>query len=93
MFKSRRNKIQSDEGFVVEIRSARGGLTYREGERYINVDSEFAAVSKGLFLYEESIGVWHGPSGEQPASDKDRRRVIDNIIRAFQFEGYSTKLL
>jgi hypothetical protein len=93
MFKSRRNSISSDEGFVVKILSARGGLAYLEGERSIEIESEFTVGSKGVLLYGDSIARWRGPSGEEQVSGEDRQRIIRNISDAFQFDGYTTTIV
>lgn len=93
MFKSRRNSISSDEGFVVEVLSARGGLRYLEGKRSVVIESEFTPGSKGVLLYGDSIALWRGPNAHEPVSADDRQRIIKNISDAFQFEGYTTKIV
>jgi hypothetical protein len=93
MFKSHRNTISTDEGFVVKVLSGRGGLSYTEGDRQIGIDSEFSGGMKGVILYSDSIVWWVGPEGRQVVSAVERGRIVDNIRRAFQFDGYSLEVV
>ncbi len=87
-FKSHRNRIVSDDGFVVEIISGRGGLRYSEGARRIEVDSEFWGGEKGVTVFAHSIRSWRGPEGVSIVSRSDAERVARNIVAAFAYDGY-----
>jgi hypothetical protein len=91
VFKSRRNKIFG-EGFVVEITGGRGGLRYSEGERTIEVDSEFWGGERGLTVYADSIQTWVAPSGLTPVGVVDVKRIAQNIVEAFKFDGYRAEI-
>jgi hypothetical protein len=91
-FKSRRNRIVSDDGFTVEIVGGRGGLRYLEGARTIEVDSEFWGGERGVTIYAHSIRSWTGAVGTGPVSPAEVERIARNIVDAFAFDGYSADI-
>ena len=91
MFKSWRNTISSDEGFAIKVLHGRGGLRYTEGDRSVEVDSEFLA-DRGIMLYKRSILIWESPIGNVAVSEEERDRIIRNVCRAFKFDGYTAEV-
>lgn len=83
------NVIESDEGFSVEV-LGRTGLRYTEGERTLFVDSEVLMGPSGLAVFSDSISRWESPE-DQEISDEEKRRILDNIRRAFRFRGLEIK--
>jgi hypothetical protein len=93
MFKStKRNVIESDEGFSVEV-LGRTGLLYTEGARKLRVDSELLAGPPGLAIYRSSIRAWEPPHQNDPLDESRRAAILDNIRRALEFEGVEIALL
>lgn len=88
MFRSWRNTITSDEGFALKVLGGRGGLRYREGNRSVDIDSEFSGGTKGVILYLDSIKWWVSPDGRQEISHAERLRIAANVERAFAADGY-----
>jgi hypothetical protein len=93
MFKSRRNTISSDEGFTVKVLGGRGGVRYTEGDRSVEINSEFSGGVRGVILYKSSIVAWEGPVGTVAVGEEDRDRIIKNVCRAFEFDGYASEVL
>ena len=93
MFKiPRPNVIESDEGFSVEV-LGRTGLLYTEGSRKLHVNSEILAGSSGLVMYKNSIRSWDTPHDHQLIDESKRDAIVDNIQRAFRFDGLEIQVL
>ena len=56
----------------------------------ILIDSEVLASSSpsGLIVYPETIQHWEPPYQSKEIDDAQRQRIMDNIRRAFRFQGY-----
>jgi len=89
-FTSRRDL--SETGFTVEITGGRGGLRYSEGDRSVEVDSEFLA-DKGVAIYPDSIRAWTDSTGRSPVSEPEVERITRNIVAALAFDGYSAEVI
>jgi Immunity protein 74 len=94
MFKIPRvNVIESDEGFSVEV-LGRTGLLYVEGEKTVHISSEML-VSFGpalLALYTSSIKTWDSPNDNEVIDSKKRDIIVDNVRRAFHFQGFEIEV-
>jgi hypothetical protein len=93
MFKSRRNTISSDEGFTVKILGGRGGVRYTEGDQSVEINSEFSGGTRCVILYRNSIVAWASPVGQVAVSEEERSRILRNVRRAFESDGYSSEVL
>jgi hypothetical protein len=93
MFKiPRPNVIESDEGFSVEV-LGRTGLLYTEGAKKLKVDSELLAGPSGLGIYRNSIKAWEPPHENELIEASQRDAIVDNIRRAFRFDGFEIQVL
>jgi len=88
----RTNLVASDDGFSVEV-LGRTGLTYREGNRSMFVDSEVMAGPSGLLVYSSSIGKWDPPFDSELISEAVKVKIISNIRDAFRFQGYDIEVI
>ena len=61
------------------IAKGRSGLTYKEGDKTITVDSELLSESLGIAIFIDSIKSWDAPYNEEALSDEDRSCIIENI--------------
>lgn len=83
----RPNLYASDEGFSVEV-LGRTGLRYREGDRTIFIDSEVLATrTPAIGIGSWSITRWDAPNEGDSLTDKDRKRIVDNIRQALEAHG------
>jgi len=86
------NVIQSDEGFSVEV-LGRTGLLYTEGSKSLDIDSEVLAGPSGLGIYRNSIKSWNPPHNNEPIDESKRDAIVENIRRAFRFQGLEIAVL
>ena len=88
----RPNPIESDSGFSVEV-LGRTGMRYVEGERSMFVDSEVLAKPGAMALWAETIKGWDPPHDAEAVGPDDRSRIVDNIRRAFESQGYELQVI
>ena len=86
------NVIQSDEGFSVEILDLTR-LVYTEGSKSLDIDSEVLAGPAGLAIYKDSIQSWNPPHGGDTIDEAERDAIVENIRRAFRFQGFEIHVL
>ncbi len=86
------NVIQSDEGFSVEV-LGRTGLLYTEGSKSLDIDSEILAGPSGLGIYKNSIKSWNPPHNNETIDESKRDAIVENIRRAFCFQGLEIAVL
>jgi hypothetical protein len=82
------NTVSSDEGWQVEV-LGRTGIRYTENGRAMKIDSEVLAGPAGMAIYSASIRSWLPPHQGEPVDEITRTRIIENVRRAFEFEGFS----
>lgn len=81
------NLIESDEGYMVEI-LGRTGVMYIEGQRRLFIDSEILLGPSGMAIYTNSIKAWEPPFSDEEIDGSKKMSIIENIRRAFRFEGF-----
>jgi hypothetical protein len=85
------NTVTSDEGFSVEV-LGRTGLRYTEGDRVMRIDSEFLVGPHGMAVFGPSVQAWEPPHEGDAVDDGERARILDNVRRAFKFEGFDIEV-
>ncbi len=85
------NTYVSAEGFSVTV-LGRTGLLYEEGPRRLNVYSELLAGPSGIGVTGGSIRQWEPPHADEPIDMHRRLVIIDNIRRAFRFDGFDISI-
>ena len=88
----RPNLYVSDEGFSVEVLGLTG-LCYREGERSVFVDSKVLAGPSGMGVFKSRIQRWDPPHENVAVTDSERDRIVENIRRAFRFQGFEIDVI
>lgn len=91
MFRKWFARIVSDEGFSVRV-MGRSGLEYREGKRRMRIGSEMLEGPTGLVIYATSIRSWEPPFEHESIDDEKREAIIDNVRRAFRFDGFEIEV-
>jgi len=81
------NVIQSSDGYSVEV-LGRVGLLYTEGSKSVHVNSEVVGGSVGVSIYKSSIRTWNPPYDDEIIDEDKRKAIVENIRRAFRFQGY-----
>ena len=83
-FGSKKNKV---------ISKGRSGLLYKEGDKTITVDSELLSESLGIAIFTDSIKSWDAPFNEEPLSEEDRSRIIENIKKDLERQKHKVILV
>jgi hypothetical protein len=86
------NVIESSAGYSVEVLD-RTYLLYREGDRSARVGSEILSSPIGLVMYASTLKRWEPPHEQEAVDDVERRRILDNIQKAFQWKGYDCDVI
>ena len=83
------NVVESDEGFSVEV-MGRTRLRYTQGDKTLLVDCEIQAYGSpiAIVIFKSSIQNWGPPYDKDLIDNATRDIIIDNIRRAFAFEGH-----
>ena len=74
------NEVQSKDGFSVK-RTHRYEVIYCEDGKTLKIEVE---PGDGLAIYKESME-WLPPNQHDFLSDKDKKRILTNISKAFDF--------
>jgi Immunity protein 74 len=85
-FTRKTNLIESTEGFSIEV-LGRTGMRYCEEGRSVFVDSEILTTT-GIAVWPTRMKSWDAPNENSPITPEDRRRIIENVERAFEFAGW-----
>jgi hypothetical protein len=88
----RGNVIQSSDGYSVEV-LGHVGLLYTEGSKSIHVNSEISLGPSGLGIYKGSIRAWNPPYDNETIDDNKRDTIVENIRRAFRFQGFEIEVI
>jgi hypothetical protein len=88
MFTSRKNRIDSDEGFTIEF--DRDRLHYLRRDLRIRLNHEMLPRGKAVAIWRDSITDLN-PTVGLTASQSDA--IIQDIIRAFRAIGYDVTLI
>ena len=89
----RPDTISSDEGFSVR-HLGRTGVEYREGGKEMFIDSElgYGTSGAGISIFVESITAWLAPHDALEISENERRRIVTNVRRAYEWAGMEVDL-
>jgi hypothetical protein len=87
----RPNVVEGDNGVSVEV-LGRTGIRYSEGGRSCSVDSEVLATP-AIAVWPSGIRSWNPPHADEPLTDDDRRRILQNIAEAFGSQGWRLELI
>ena len=87
----RANVVEGDNGVSVEV-LGRTGIRYSEGERSCFVDSEVLATP-AIAVWPSGIRRWDPPHADDPLTDDDRRRILQNIADAFASQEWGLRLI
>jgi hypothetical protein len=68
-------------------------MRYVEGDRSMFVDSEVLAKPGAMALWGETIKRWDPPHESEIVGSDDRGRIIENIRRAFESQGYELQVI
>lgn len=87
----RPNLIESSTGYTVEVLGMTG-IRYTEGDAAYFVDSELLAPPGAIAVFASSVRRWDDPPGAS-VGEQERQRILENILRAFEFKGYDAHVM
>ena len=84
----RPNLVVSRNGFRVLVKMP-NAILYEEGAKRMSIFVEpLATMEAKIAVRRADVHRWRDPSGEEPISDGERERIIENIRRALEFRGW-----
>lgn len=86
--KPRVNVIACDEGFSVQVIGLATGVTYTEGPRRTVIGSEWLTGPSHIGIDGFQPSRWEPPHDNEPLSTAHWLRILHNVRRAFQWDGY-----
>jgi hypothetical protein len=81
------NRWERSDGAYTVIRSDRFVLEYREGGKRALIEVEPGLPN--LAVYADSIKRWEVPFEDEPLTDADRARILENIKAVFDATNYA----
>ena len=88
MFKLRKNRIESDEGFTIEFDHSR--FTYTSGSRTLKLNHEMLPAPRSVAVWRDSI---RSLNSQHEMSVDESQAILDNIGRAFRSVGYELTVI
>ena len=87
------NRVESDAGFVVKIRSFKGYVEYREGRRIARVPVQ-PIFGRGLVsVYMDTPIKWNPPHSSNSIPEEKRTEILKNIVDAMRFRKYTVEVV
>ena len=86
--KPRVNVIACDEGFSVQVLGLVSGVTYTEGPRCTVIESEPLTGPSQIGINGDRPHRWEPPHDNESLSMAHWLRILHNVRRAFQWDGY-----
>lgn len=90
--KPRENLILSRRGFSVGVLD-RSKLLYSEDDRYLVVEIELLVGQVLLAVYSDSIDHWQPPYETEEIEEQEKNRILNNLERAFAYDGAKIAIL
>lgn len=79
------NRVESDAGFQVKIRTFQGFVEYREGSRIARVPVEPVMGQPLVNVYKDTEIIWNPPHSTELISEHERIEILENIVAALKF--------
>jgi hypothetical protein len=87
------NRVESDAGFRVKVRSFRFFVEYREGKRVARIPVQ-PVIGKALVnVYANTPVAWKAPYDSEEISEEKRTEILANIVDAMLFLKYPVELV
>ena len=58
----------------------RSQIEYIEGDKYLEIESEFLVGDAGIVIYSRSLRTWKPPYDKEPLIEIDKERIKQNIL-------------
>ncbi len=87
------NRVKSDSGFRVKIRSFQGFVEYREGEKVALVAVEPVIGKPLVHVYKNTEVKWKPPYSGELITEEKRMEILRNVVEAMKFRKYAVELV
>jgi len=87
------NRVESDAGFRVKVRSFRFFVEYREGKRVARIPVQ-PVIGKALVnVYANTAVEWKPPYASEVIAEDKRKEILKNIVDAMHFLEYPVEFV
>jgi hypothetical protein len=87
------NRVKSDAGFIVKIRTIEGFVQYREGDRVAIVSVERVMGKSQTLLHKDTVIKWNPPHDTEVIVPEKRNEILQNVIEAMRFRKYQVEMV
>jgi len=87
------NRVKSDAGFVVKIRTMSGFAEYREGDRIAIVPVQLVLGQALAHVNKDTRLKWKPPHDAEEITEDKRKEILKNVVEAMRFRKYSVDLV
>jgi len=87
------NRVESDDGFRVKVRTFKFFVEYRESKRVarILVDRELGEVT--VKVYADTKIEWKPPYTSEIISEAKRKEILNRVVAVLRFLNYSVEFV
>jgi hypothetical protein len=83
--------VISDEGFAVKHLSL-NWLKYTENSKELHIFYEFLVGPTVIGISASSISTWDPPNNQEAINELKKKQILENVRRAFEFEGVKIQI-
>jgi hypothetical protein len=87
------NRVASDAGFRIKVRTFKSYVEYREEKRIARVPVDRVLGEVTVNVYSNTPVEWKPPYNDDVISEEKRREILKNIVDAMCFLNYSAKFV
>jgi hypothetical protein len=87
------NRVASDAGFVVKIRSFQGFVEYREGDKVAKIPVYRVIGMSAVRVHRDTIIKWNPPYSSEVILEDKRKQILQNIVDAMQFAKCTAEMV
>jgi hypothetical protein len=87
------NRVESDAGFRVKVRTFKSYVEYREEKRVAKIPVDRVLGEVTVNVYSNTIVVWKPPHSSEVVSEEKRMEILKNVVDAMRFLHYSAEFV
>jgi hypothetical protein len=87
------NRVESDAGFRVKVRSFSLYVEYREGKRVARIPVQPVMGKPLVNVYANTPIEWKPPYVAEIISEVKRKEILSNVVDAMRFLEYNVELV
>lgn len=87
------NRVESDVGFRVKVRTFKSYVEYREGQRIARIPVERVLGEVTVNVYATTAVQWAPPYNSEVVSEEKKKEILNNVVDAMRFLNYSAEFV